>query len=1085
MVNTDMYIRSQMMPSNLSKPLKILAYMLVLTSMLLIIQSVFAGSASADAYQDAYEKMNQRLPDDDYTLYKNGNPVGSSADCQVKWGCTTGNYSFFNNASDASSHQYITLGNRSINDDPSVPAAAAYRYANSTELVMYTYGQPSTNRNFRIQVVDRGIGEPLACHNTITAFYYDALTNDERSSTIADTGCDGTNFADVPKEFFREITYNGGTIRTNIYRAKIVLRYGSANGNDNNKPNSQISFHVTTNFARLGYYGGDSPKLPMSKGAEHGWVNAYPTNYARKNKMRFYFRPTCSTAKGSPFSVEWDDVNTDNSSIQPEGGVAVLYKYKPGNIGSRQVVSTYSNLGSGYQIRSENTDNYGAGNKQPYAYMLEFDGIYGGNGISFRYPFNSADARIECPADTTSSTPKSECNQFTYRDPGQQIPPDGTVNRDTNSVVHITDSRGKVLVNGAVNWSPPTKGGYLGENEQGTWDYTPTGETVHIKVTTRYKTVDGSGFIAKTNVVLDADYTCYKPTCGLSVYGDGPNGIVLAGGTAHITGTIYNPDRDGANPDLLDLPNTPDGSRYLSVTSNGVEHRIGSGIGLDSSDSASWDIPALGGVGTQTIDAYPDFYGIGSIGPGCPTSFPVYQYFEIRPSASLSGNNWENPTTVKYETCGEKITGPDISASSVSTLTRNGVGAPPQNANDVYGSTKVCHQYPYNPTVINAGDEYCASVTITYGKGYKGPTDIVAGEQVQARTNPCPQVHNSPYVHLLGSDVSAGGAFGKPCESSNGGIYTYLNTTGFNQGAEPGSGSGVQIGALAIGPINGFNSANLRGSAPTSANGLAFANDIAVGSGPGDPAVGGSLGGSHCMTDYWSKMPAKLKEDGPVNQDNVSLPSTNGKGKQVAYYKPASGTLRLNNGTIGKGKNVAIFVEGNLRIGGDGSTTKVQYGDTTWGSIDEIPSLYFIVKGNIYIDAEVTQLDGVYIAQPNGGSGGNIYTCTDETSPISVGNSLSQCGKQLVVNGAFVAQKVHLLRSFGSLRNSYPGEKLQLGGARTCAVNTSTGNTTTGDCASEIFNFSPEMYLQAPDIQATSGPNTGKYDYITSLSPVL
>ncbi len=177
---------------------------------------------------------------------------------------------------------------------------------------------------------------------------------------------------------------------------------------------------------------------------------------------------------------------------------------------------------------------------------------------------------------------------------------------------------------------------------------------------------------------------------------------------------------------------------------------------------------------------------------------------------------------------------------------------------------------------------------------------------------------------------------------------------------------------------------------------------------------------------------------------------------------------------------LTIFVDGDVHIRGN-----IVYGNTNWGSIDKIPSFQLIVKGDIFIDSGVSQLDGLYVAQPNGGTGGNIYTCS---SPSGVGytsaNSdlLDKCRRQLVVNGAFVAQKVFLSRSFGSLRNSYPGEHLVNGVAQDC---TDSGTTGVKDCAAEIFNVSPEMLLAQPGTTAQSGPTTGKYDFITSLAPVL
>jgi hypothetical protein len=94
---------------------------------------------------------------------------------------------------------------------------------------------------------------------------------------------------------------------------------------------------------------------------------------------------------------------------------------------------------------------------------------------------------------------------------------------------------------------------------------------------------------------------------------------------------------------------------------------------------------------------------------------------------------------------------------------------------------------------------------------------------------------------------------------------------------------------------------------------------------------------------------------------------------------------------------------------------------------------------------------------------------------------LSNCKSQLLVNGSFVAQHVYLDRSFGSVRNAYPGEHLT-GTPYNC---TDSGNTPYGDCAGEIFNFSPELYLIQPAFEPSGGPTSGKYDYVTSLAPVL
>jgi hypothetical protein len=240
------------------------------------------------------------------------------------------------------------------------------------------------------------------------------------------------------------------------------------------------------------------------------------------------------------------------------------------------------------------------------------------------------------------------------------------------------------------------------------------------------------------------------------------------------------------------------------------------------------------------------------------------------------------------------------------------------------------------------------------------------------------------------------------------------------------------------------------------------------------------MGGNHCITDYYSKMPASIDKR---FTSSYALPAASGAGKDSKHYEPSGGpypnTLSVANGKVFNGNNIAIYVKGNLYLDKD-----IKFENTSWGSLEEMPSVYFIVKGNIYIHKSVQQLDGVFIAQKDGTNNntGHIYTCTDGVTPYGANTALSNCRTQLVVNGGFVADKVHLMRSFGSLRNSYAGERFKDGTSQNC---TDSGNTSRGDCAAEIFNFSPEFHLQHPDMPPDSGPTTGKYDYITSLSPVL
>jgi hypothetical protein len=119
-----------------------------------------------------------------------------------------------------------------------------------------------------------------------------------------------------------------------------------------------------------------------------------------------------------------------------------------------------------------------------------------------------------------------------------------------------------------------------------------------------------------------------------------------------------------------------------------------------------------------------------------------------------------------------------------------------------------------------------------------------------------------------------------------------------------------------------------------------------------------------------------------------------------------------------------------------------------------------IVRGNIYVSRNVTQLDGLYVAQDNG-----FYTCANDTaSPPLDGTLYAACQAKLTVNGAVVARQIFLLRTRGSLSQS------------------SANETGSGGQAAEVFNYSPALWVNQP-VQSTEP--TADYDAIISLPPIL
>jgi len=303
------------------------------------------------------------------------------------------------------------------------------------------------------------------------------------------------------------------------------------------------------------------------------------------------------------------------------------------------------------------------------------------------------------------------------------------------------------------------------------------------------------------------------------------------------------------------------------------------------------------------------------------------------------------------------------------------------------------------------------------------------------------------YLKVYGNDVLVGGGFDNlgTCSTSNPSakIDTYSRSQTIG-GLTDWMGSSTQFGASALGTISQFFSAGIRGPSegvgqPRPPLDLTFGNTTNMTSKVGNNA-GGSSGISHCIHDYYGEA------------DLVQPPYNN---------TIPNGTIPAN---IYPDNHLAFYFTGNVFITGSGIRYQ-HLPSGVWGTVSSIPSLYIVVRGNIFISNTVTQLDGVYVAQPNGSTGGVINTCTD-----SVGSQLGpgSCDNQLTVNGAFIAKQIRFKRTNGDL-----------------AVATANERADSGNIA-EVFNFSPEIYLSPLHYTLSSGsvPFT-KYDYITSLPPVL
>lgn len=658
--------------------------------------------------------------------------------------------------------------------------------------------------------------------------------------------------------------------------------------------------------------------------------------------------------------------------------------------------------------------------------------------------------------------------------------------------VTITDSNGNQLARKAIdnNVKDVDIGPYIPKGDKVTVQITRS-EHVQIHETGNYVWVTYSTLGSGT-------YTCYNPQCEIRVTGDAnpdylPDDSLIAGENFTIYGKVTNPQTlhgDGTpNTEQIPIPEQVPGNAHLNLKYNGAHHDVGGPAGVNSeSPETHWP----GGVATpeadgkMTITVYPEF-GTDPIAPPansryCQIRVPVYKHFKFSVGATttLVGGS-EEPSSVTYRSWVHNDEGQTATIPTSSTFSGPGV-ASASNTGGTYGAgdTDTLNGSAAIPT-ITPGNQYCTAIHADYSTGYVDLSNL-GGTPLGATTpldaSDCKTIQNEPYVHFNGSDVMTGFAFNATnCAATaptgaDTQLRTYTKTTGGRS-----RGSGGQLAALSIGDIEGYSSANLRNIlTPTGSYGLNFgnANSTAVlndGNIVADHKLktGGRYGVTAVciMPDYMSKQP-----DGA--QDYTGQPL--GQSGTHAYKHTGGGTITIGNTPLVPGANNALYTDGDVKITGDISYTGAN-GAGGWNNVSDIPSFVIVAKGNIYIDKDVTNLDGIFIAQGNGASNGIIDTCTNR--------EFYACQKQLVVNGAFLARKVFLNRTYSSLRYSKQGENTLYGTNHTCGTSGTdvpTNHTSDNDCASEIFNFSPEIYMSQPAMNPTS---IGNFQSIVSLSPVL
>jgi hypothetical protein len=282
----------------------------------------------------------------------------------------------------------------------------------------------------------------------------------------------------------------------------------------------------------------------------------------------------------------------------------------------------------------------------------------------------------------------------------------------------------------------------------------------------------------------------------------------------------------------------------------------------------------------------------------------------------------------------------------------------------------------------------------------------------------CVVIGKRPMVQIHGGDLNVGGRIVGDTEDPNA-IASKIQT-GLTVKSAPVDGtfgSWVEYGVFAPGPIIGTGSASglengYRPATTSDQQGLwsrlTFANK-------NDEF--GAFEASRTMPDTAAAVIASTQEIGEL-PDSAAF---NGAVTSGMYKKP-SGNFTLGASTIGKGTSVVVYVpNGTVTIDGN-----LSYTDEPLSAIRDIPRLVIVAR-NINIKSGVIRVDAWLLARnsANGIGGGIVDTCSDGPAALTV----SDCDKQLIINGPVMARQLLLRRTAGSgsgAASDQPGEIINL-----------------------------------------------------------
>lgn len=368
------------------------------------------------------------------------------------------------------------------------------------------------------------------------------------------------------------------------------------------------------------------------------------------------------------------------------------------------------------------------------------------------------------------------------------------------------------------------------------------------------------------------------------------------------------------------------------------------------------------------------------------------------------------------------------------TLNREG------NLNERTHSTDMNFDASYNVFDGSAGDWMCFVIAVyPWRSGPEGNSDYdkttdPGGDHRWLITAPqCKQIAKKPTMQALGSSIyTAGNIMTSTSRKQNlynsSMIYQPLGSAGATY-----FGSFVEEGLTANGLVKGFASGAATGRAsnpagygssnnPTSE----FCNNwvaLTLANKTGGSRTSGMICNDAQAAGYADITDASIIDrealvdyfipgDGAAEHGAGTYTLTgdmgadipNGSGKSIRYLNVTdAGKVTISGGYLVAGDTRVVRANGNIEITGD-----ITY-NGNYTTSAQVPKAVIYARGNISINCNVGQIDAILIAD------GIVYSCNEYKVDERTGDmeSRERSVKQLVVNGAILADRVEMGRTYG------------------------------------------------------------------------